>query len=113
MIKYKLKCKNCEKTFDSWFSSSIEFEKLKKKKYLNCHFCNSKKIIKTLMAPNIMGIKEVQNKFISKKNYNIKKKIAEFQNFIKNNFENVGDDFAYKARALHYDNNQKKKRYLW
>ena len=60
------------------------------------------------MAPNIMGIKEVQNKFISKKNYNIKKKIAEFQNFIKNNFENVGDDFAYKARALHYDKNKKK-----
>ena len=108
MIKYKLKCKNCEKTFDSWFSSSIEFEKLKKKKYLNCHFCNSKKIIKTLMAPNIMGIKEAENKFKSKKNYIIKKKLKEFQNFIKNNFENVGDDFAYKARALHYDKNKKK-----
>jgi len=31
MIKYKLKCKDCEKSFDSWFSSSEEFEKLKKK----------------------------------------------------------------------------------
>ena len=41
MIKYKLICKDCETTFDSWFSSSKEYEKLKKKKFLNCHFCNS------------------------------------------------------------------------
>ena len=33
MIKFKLTCKNCLKSFDSWFSSSKEFEKLKKLKY--------------------------------------------------------------------------------
>ncbi len=105
MIKYKLKCKNCEKSFDSWFSSSREFDKLRKKKFLNCHFCNSKKIVKTLMAPNILGAKQkIENKITSKKNIEIKKKILEFQNFIKNNFENVGDDFVYKARSLHYSN---------
>ena len=31
MIKYKLNCKNCEISFDSWFASSQEYEKLKKK----------------------------------------------------------------------------------
>ena len=30
MIKYKLNCKNCEFSFDSWFASSKEYEKLKK-----------------------------------------------------------------------------------
>ena len=55
MIKYKLKCNDCEKNFDSWFSSSLEFEKLKNKKFLNCHFCGSKKIVKNLMAPNILN----------------------------------------------------------
>ena len=34
MIKYKLICKNCELSFDSWFSSSSEYEKLKKKDFL-------------------------------------------------------------------------------
>ena len=34
MIKYKLICKNCELSFDSWFSSSLEYEKLKKKDFL-------------------------------------------------------------------------------
>lgn len=110
MIKYKLKCRDCEKSFDSWFSSSKEFEKLKSKKFLSCHFCNSKKIIKTLMAPNIMTAKQkLENNLKMKKNNKIKKKILEFQNFIEKNFENVGDDFAYKARSLHYDNKKNKR----
>ena len=110
MIKYKLKCKNCEKSFDSWFSSSKEFEKLRSKKFLSCHFCNSKKIIKTLMAPNIMTANQkLENNLKMKKNDKIKKKNLVFQNFIEKNFENVGDDFAYKARSLHYDNKKNKK----
>ncbi len=31
MIKYELICKNCELIFDSWFGSSAEYERLKKK----------------------------------------------------------------------------------
>ena len=46
MIKYKLKCKKCNLLFDSWFASSKEFEKLKKKNFLNCHNCDSKKLKK-------------------------------------------------------------------
>ena len=53
MIKYKLICKDCETTFDSWFSSSREYEKLKKKKFLNCHFCNSLNVGKSLMSPSV------------------------------------------------------------
>ena len=110
MIKYKLRCKNCEKSFDSWFSSSLEFEKLKIKKFLNCHFCGSKKIDKNLMAPNILNsISNIKKKDVNKKRRNIKKRIMEFQNFIKANFENVGDDFAYKARSLHYNYKKKQK----
>ena len=104
MIKYKLKCESCKKSFDSWFSSSSEYEKLKKKKYLNCHFCNSNEIIKTVMAPNILNYNDKKEKKIRKKN-DIRKRILEFQNFIKN----VGKDFAYEARSLHYSNEKKSK----
>ena len=106
MIKYRLKCNRCEKSFDSWFASSSEFEKLKNKRFLNCQFCNSKEINKTPMAPNLLTLKQ-KNKF--KKNKKIRKKILEFQNFIKDNFENVGNDFAYKARSLHYNNKKNSK----
>ena len=48
MIKYKLKCKDCLKLFDSWFLSSKEFDKLKKSNFINCPSCNSLKIDKSL-----------------------------------------------------------------
>jgi len=35
MIKYKLICKDCSISFDSWFSSSKEYEKLKNKNFLS------------------------------------------------------------------------------
>ena len=34
----------------------------------------------------------------------IKKTMTEYQNFIKNNFEFVGENFAYEARSIHYKN---------
>jgi hypothetical protein len=59
MIKYKLICKVCGNQFDSWFSSSKEYEKLKKKKFLNCHSCNSLNVEKTLMSPNVFRSKNI------------------------------------------------------
>ena len=50
MIKYKLICKSCNKSYDSWFSSSKEYEKLKKLKHINCYSCGSLNVEKTLMS---------------------------------------------------------------
>ena len=110
MIKYKLFCKNCNLSFDSWFASSKEFERLKKINFLTCHLCNSKKIEKSLMAPKI--INKLSYKGFEKqklKNKKISEKIREYQKFIKNNFEFVGENFAYEARSIHYDNKKKNK----
>ena len=62
------------------------------------------------MAPNILnqGL-NIENKPVNKKKQYIRKKILEFQNFIKNNFEYVGDEFAYKARSLYYDKKKNQK----
>ena len=59
MIKYRLICEDCKITFDSWFSSSKEYERLKKKNFLNCHICSSLSVEKTLMSPSV---------FVSKNN---------------------------------------------
>ena len=110
MIKYKLICKNCDFTFDSWFASSAEYEKLKTKKFLNCHNCNSKKIEKTLMAPKL--INKSVSKSINNQNLKLKKisnKIKEYQKFIKNNLEFVGKNFAYEARSIHYNSKKNNK----
>tara|TARA_B100000902_G_scaffold22719_2_gene27472 strand:+ start:1525 stop:1953 length:429 start_codon:yes stop_codon:yes gene_type:complete len=110
MIKYKLNCKDCDLLFDSWFSSSQEFEKLKKKNFLVCLNCNSKKIEKTLMAPKL--ISKSSDKYLDAKNLKfskINKKVKEYQKFIKKNFEYVGENFAYEARSIHYKDKKSEK----
>ena len=105
MIKYKLICKDCEVAFDSWFSTSKEYEKLKKKKFLNCHICNSLNVEKTLMSPNVLKLKNNVKVDVSSHKYKeIKKTISKYQKFIKKNFEYVGENFAYEARSIHYKN---------
>ena len=100
MIKYKLICKDCKNIFDSWFSDSKEYENLKKKNYLNCHICDSQKIEKTLMAPNVLNSPELKSKDINKIK-EIKSKLREFKKFIRDNFKYVGDNFAHEARSIH------------
>ncbi len=104
MIKYKLDCKGCKNQFESWFSSSREFEKIKKMKMLSCPNCKSLNVDKSLMSPNVLGAtKKFEDIKISSENKKIKKKIAEYQKFIKKNFEYVGNNFAYKARSIYYE----------
>ena len=110
MIKYKLICKNCDYSFDSWFASSKEYEKLKRLKHLNCHSCNSLNVEKTLMSPNILNTKKDKIKILKDKKYiEVKNKLKKYQKFIKNNFEYVGENFAYEARSIHYNNKKKSK----
>ena len=110
MIKYNLLCKKCDLNFDSWFASSKEYEKLKRKRLLNCHSCGSLRVEKNLMAPKLI------NKSLGQKNEKelqkfkkMKKTIFEYQKFIKNNFNYVGENFAYEARSIHYNDKKKKK----
>jgi|TARA_B110000495_G_C22866090_1_gene505008 hypothetical protein len=106
MIKYKLICKDCDNSFDSWFSSSNEYEKLNKQKFINCNNCNSLNIEKTLMSPSVFTSKKNTEE---KKYKEIKKTISEYQKFIKNNFDYVGENFAYKVRSIHYENRKDQK----
>ena len=104
MIKFKLICKDCEVSFDSWFSSSEEYVKLKKKKFLNCHVCNSSNVEKTLMSPSVfMSKNNTKINHQDLKYKEIKKTVLEQQNYIKKNFEYVGENFAYEARSICYE----------
>ena len=111
MIKYKLKCKDCLKCFDSWFSSSKEFDKLKKLRLVDCKYCNSLNIAKSLMSPNIIKKQNINSDIIenSKKLKAFKNKVKKYQKFIKKNLDYVGEDFAYEARSIHYSSKETSK----
>ena len=101
MIKYNLKCK-CGKTFESWFSGSVEYDQLKKKKFINCIYCNTTSVQKSVMSPNltIKSNKEIKNNKLEK---NIKKQLSNIRKYIEKNCKDVGENFPQEARKIHYD----------
>ena len=110
MIKYNLRCDN-DHEFESWFSDSKEFERLKTKKLLECIYCNSKTIKKSIMAPMISVSKnynsnkfKVNEKILQKQ----RNKLIKLRNYIEKNFEYVGEDFSKKVREIYYDKKNKK-----
>ncbi len=111
MIKYNLKCHRGHE-FESWFSDSKEFDNLNRKKLLECIFCNSKKIKKSIMAPMVRGAKdqetinEISN--FSRSIKDQKNQLIEIRNYIEKNFEYVGEDFSKKVREIYYDKKRKK-----
>jgi hypothetical protein len=112
MIKYNLKCKY-KHEFESWFASSSEYEKLKKKNLLECIFCHTKKIDKSIMSPRILNSKSRKNS----NNYDpnnikkIKKELLNIRKFVEKNFTFVGDKFASQIKDIYYDKKNEKKIY--
>ena len=108
MIKYNLKCSNGHE-FKSWFSDSNEFDKLNKKKLLECIYCSSKKIKKSIMAPMVSGskLKEENSNLLNEKLSMKKNELLQIRNYIEKNFEFVGDKFSQKVREFYYDKKTK------
>jgi len=109
MIKYNLKCSNGHE-FKSWFSDSNEFDKLNKKKLLECIYCSSKKIQKSIMAPMISGgkLKKDSISLLNEKLLNEKNELLKIRKYVEKNFEFVGDKFSEKVREVYYDRKTKK-----
>ena len=113
MIKYNLKCNNNHE-FESWFSESKEFEKLKNKKLLECIFCGSNKIQKNIMSPNVVNVDRETLNLHSKghKDFNeIKKELKKIKKFVENNFKYVGNKFSQEVKDIHYNNKKEKNIY--
>ena len=92
MIKYNLKCEN-DHEFESWFSNSNEFEKLNRRKLLECIYCNSKKIKKSIMSPMVSAVRDKNSKFKKMQEIlkNDRKSLIEIRKYIEKNFEYVGE----------------------
>ena len=112
MIKYNLKCKNRHE-FESWFSDSKEFDRLKNKNLIECIFCKSKKVDKSIMAPRVANSKlqKKQRKISNIEMKNFKKDLLKLRKFVEKNFEYVEHNFANKVREVYYDKKSKKNIY--
>ncbi len=99
MIVFNLACKTCNYKFEGWFDSSNEYDRQKRKKLINCPSCNSSKIVRGLVAPNL-------NKKTNSKNSKTKKTMAsnikKLKKIIEKNFEYVGENFTEEAKKIKY-----------
>lgn len=106
MIKYSLICDK-DHDFEGWFGSSKDYDKQRKRGFVECPHCGSQKISKALMAPCVSGTKKSDDSQpIANISPNISEevvtKIREIKKHIEQNSENVGDKFPDEARKIHY-----------
>jgi len=103
MIAYDLQCTNGH-VFEGWFKSIKAFEQQQSKGLVACPMCDDNQVerlpstfaIKSSPAPSTVsgdpGDTEAQTKALTKK----------IVDFVENNFDNVGADFAKEALKMHY-----------
>ena len=111
MIKYNLKCKHNHE-FESWFSDSKEFEKLKSKKIIECTLCGTNVIQKSIMAPNVLNKEQKEKNAKILKDYKkMQRNLVKIQKFVEKNFEYVGENFSREVRNIYYDKRKNKNIY--
>lgn len=107
MIKFTLKCA-ADHRFESWFQNSEAFDKLQNAGLISCSVCGEANVEKAIMAPRVA--KSVRENFKTQEDENplsaplseAEQAIRELRTKIEANSEDVGENFANEARAMHY-----------
>ena len=99
MIVFNLKCEFCNQDFEGWFDNTNDFNRQKKRKQINCPSCNSDKITKALMAPNLTRKSNSKNKKIKK---TLASNLSKLKKIVEDNFDYVGSNFTEEAKRIKY-----------
>lgn len=103
MIKYNLICET-DHEFEVWFSKSADFDEQAPKGLIACPHCQSTKVEKVIMAPNVSTSRS-KEKIATQQASAMKMMNAaadKVRKEIENNCDYVGEKFADEARAIHY-----------
>ena len=121
MIRYDLRCEHGH-AFDSWFQSSSAYDSQVKRKLVTCPVCDSAKIEKAIMAPQIVSRKgrekpvpapvaeapvadstpSESTPLLMAQERELRAKLRELRDHIVKNADNVGERFPNEARKMHY-----------
>ena len=104
MIKYALQCEDGH-GFEGWFSSIADFDRQAEAGDLSCPVCDSAKVSKALMAPNIATGRR-RDAAADEKLRQFKKGLNDAARAVRDhvhaNAEGVGRAFPEEARKIHY-----------
>lgn len=102
MIAYDLQCPNGHR-FEGWFEDAKAFEKQRKKGLITCPVCDDTGVRRVPSTFAIKGTKSAAVPGIVPKNAGEVEMMARaVVNYVENNFDNVGTDFAKEALKIHF-----------
>jgi hypothetical protein len=114
MIVFNIACSHGHH-FDGWFRSAEDFDRQKDGGLLECPLCGDAQVTKQLSAPRINTGATEQSVQPSPESKGPREVMAasmlpglqehmlqQFKEFVRANTENVGTEFAEKARRMHY-----------
>ena len=102
MIAFDLQCSKGH-IFEGWFDNLESYEKQNAKKMIVCPHCNDTKIRKMLSPVTALKAPPLQNASQQNvKDIDYKKLAKEMINYINNEFEDMGANFAKEALKIHY-----------
>ena len=99
MIVFNLTCSDCVFSFEGWFENTQDYKKQIKEGLVSCPSCNSIKIKKGLMAPNVA---KKSNSKTFKRNKSIASNVKRLKKIIEKEFDYVGDKFTEEAKKIKY-----------
>jgi hypothetical protein len=104
MIVFDLQCQNGH-AFEGWFEDSQTFEDQRSQGLIACPVCNDTDVVK---VPSTFAIKGSSHSASSQppKKMNYHKLERQINEYVKNNFDDVGTDFAKEALKIHYGASQ-------
>jgi len=103
LIRFSLSCDH-DHEFEAWFRNNDDFDRQKKRGFVECPHCGSSKVDKALMAPAVSTARR-QEKIALAMNDMQKKAMAEMKALsdkLRENADYVGDKFAEEARKIHF-----------
>ena len=100
MIHYDLKCEK-NHIFSSWFNCVDAFEKLEMSNLLSCAVCGSSNVHRAIMAPKVSRSNPKESSPLIGEASSAEQKMLEIRKKLEAEAENVGENFADEARAMH------------
>ncbi|PLP59796.1 DUF1178 domain-containing protein [Mesorhizobium loti] len=103
MIRFSLVCER-EHDFEGWFRSNDDFDKQKKRGFVECPTCGSHKVEKALMAPAVSTSRKQEKMALAmgEQQRQAMVQLKALADKMRENSDYVGDKFAEEARKIHF-----------
>ena len=104
MIIYDLEC-GASHQFEGWFKNADEYSEQQSTGMLICPVCGSEEIRKIPSASHISKVSASEIETVSDKGVSEVERhqvLKMFHDYINNNFDDVGNEFAEQAKQMHY-----------